>query len=402
MRLVIAAKARFAHPLLARKAGLAISVVARKVRPAFPVVARKAAPALPVVARKAALALTVVARNTVTKQSRCERYARAMYRFLFAFGAMLICAAPSLAAQRGVQPWPSKPIRLLIPFTPGGSQDVTARLVSVPVQQALGENIVVDNRPGSGGLIATQEGARATPDGYTLVLSTGAQMAIAPALHAKAGYDPLKSFVHVIHLTDTPLALVVHPGVPANTVKEFIAYTHSNKGKVNVASTGNGTYTHLTIELFKSLTGADVTHIPYKGAAPAMTDLLSRQIHGLFTSTASVQPYTADRRLRALAVTSPKRSVAMPDVPTFAEAGVPNLNVSVWVGISAPAGVPAAIVERLAREYGRAIQVPDVRERLIKLGAEPNGETGAAFTRMVREDVARWSKIVAAAKIKLE
>jgi tripartite-type tricarboxylate transporter receptor subunit TctC len=298
--------------------------------------------------------------------------------------------------------YPRKPIRLLVPFTPGGSQDITARLISAPVQQALGHNIVVDNRAGSGGLIATQEGARATPDGHTLLLSTGAQMAIAPAVHPNAGYDPIKSFVHVIHLTDTPLALVVHPGVPVNNVKEFIAYTHANRGKVNVASTGNATYTHLTIELFKSVTGADVTHIPYKGAAPAMNDLLSRQIHGLFTSTASVQPHTSAGRLKALAVTAPKRSVAMPDVPTFAEAGVPNLNVSVWVGISAPAGVPGTIVDRVAREYGRALQVPEVRERLINLGAEPNGETGAAFTRMVREDVARWTKIVKGAGVKME
>ena len=316
--------------------------------------------------------------------------------------ALLALVSPAFAAQRPAQAWPTKPIRLLVPFTPGGSQDVTARLVSAPVQQALGQNIVVDNRPGSGGLIATQEGARATPDGHTLLLSTGAQMGIAPALHASPGYDPVKSFVHIIHLTDTPLALVVHPGVPVATVKDFIAYTHANKGKVNVASTGNGTYTHLTIELFKSLTGADVTHIPYKGAAPAMTDLLSKQIHALFTSTASAQPHTSAGRLKALAVTAPKRSGAMPDAPTFAEAGVPNLNVSVWVGISAPAGVAAPIVDRLAREYGRALEIPDVRERLLKLGAEPNGETGAAFSRMVREDAARWAKIVAAARIKLE
>jgi tripartite-type tricarboxylate transporter receptor subunit TctC len=321
--------------------------------------------------------------------------------FLAAAGALTSTDAGAAARDRAAA-YPGRPIRLLVPFTPGGSQDVTARLVSVPVQQALGHNIVVDNRPGSGGLIATQEGARAAPDGYTLLLSTGAQMAIAPALHANAGYDPLKSFVHIIHLTDTPLALVVHPGVPVNTVKEFIAYTHANKGRVNVASTGNGTYTHLTIELFKQLTGADLTHIPYKGAAPAMNDLLSRQIHGLFTSTASVQPHTSAGRLKALAVTAPKRSVAMPDVPTFAEAGVPNLDVSVWVGISGPAGIAPAIVDRLAREYGRALQVPEVRERLINLGAEPNGETGAAFTRMVREDVARWANIVKAAGVKLE
>jgi hypothetical protein len=188
-------------------------------------------------------------------RSASSRMFPSITSLLIVTAAMLACVTqPSFAAQRGgAQPYPNKSIRLLVPFTPGGSQDVTARLVSASVQQALGENIVVDNRPGSGGLIATQEGARATPDGYTLVLSTGAQMAIAPALHANAGYDPMKSFVHIIHLTDTPLALVVHPGVPANTVKEFIAYTHANKGKVNVASTGNGTYTHLTIELFKSL-----------------------------------------------------------------------------------------------------------------------------------------------------
>ena len=311
-------------------------------------------------------------------------------------------ASPAGAADRAAHAYPAKPVRLLVPFTPGGSQDVTARLVSAPVQQALGQNIVVDNRPGSGGLIATQEAARATPDGHTLLLSTGAQMAIAPALHAKAGYDPLRSFVHIIHLTDTPLALVVHPGVPAPNVKEFVAYTHANKGKVNIASTGNATYTHLTIELFKSLTGADVTHIPYKGAAPAMNDLLAKQIHALFTSTASVQPHTAAGRLKALAVTSRKRSAAMPDVPTFAEAGVKNLEVSVWIGISAPAGVPQAVVDRIAREYGQALKMSDVRERLGNLGAEVNGETGAGFTRMVREDVARWSRIVRAANVRLE
>jgi tripartite-type tricarboxylate transporter receptor subunit TctC len=318
---------------------------------------------------------------------------------LLLISVSLLAAAHAGAADRS---YPAKPVRLLVPFTPGGSQDVTARLVSTPVQRALGENIVIDNRPGSGGLIATQEAARATPDGHTLLLSTGAQMAIAPALHPKAGYDPMRSFVHVIHLTDTPLALVVQPGVPASSVREFIAYTHANKGKVNVASTGNATYTHLTIELFKSLTGADVTHIPYKGAAPAMNDLLARQIHALFTSTASVQPHTASGRLKALAVTAPKRSSAMPDVPTFAEAGVKNLEVSVWIGISAPAGVPQPIVERIAREYGQALNAADVRERLGHLGAETNGETGAAFARMVREDVARWSKIVRASNVKLD
>ncbi|HYC45093.1 MAG TPA: tripartite tricarboxylate transporter substrate binding protein [Burkholderiales bacterium] len=322
--------------------------------------------------------------------------------FVIACATSTAYAAERVSVRAGPASYPTKPLRLLVPFTPGGSQDVTARLLSAPVQQSLGENVVVDNRPGSGGLIATQEAARATPDGYTLLLSSGAQMAIQPALHAKPGYDPVKSFVHVIHLTDTPLALVVHPGVPVASVKEFIAYTHANKGRVNVASTGNATYTHLTLELFKAVTGADVTHIPYKGAAPAINDVISKQIHGLFTSTASAQPHTASGRLKAIAVTSTKRSAAMPDTPTFAEAGMKGLDVSVWIGISAPAGVRPPIVDRLAREYGQALKTPEVRERLLKLGAEPNGETGAAFARMVREDVARWARIVKNAGVRIE
>lgn len=329
--------------------------------------------------------------------------ARRIVAGIVALGVCTALAAESAsAAAARTEAFPDRPIRLLVPFTPGGSQDITARLIAAPAGHALGTNIVIDNRPGSGGLIATQETARATPDGHTLLLSSGAQMAIAPALHAKPGYDPLKSFVHVVHLTDTPLVLVVHPALPAATVKEFIAYTHAQKGKINAASTGNGTYTHLTVELFKQLTGADLTHIPYKGAAPAINDLLGQQVHGMFTATASAQPYTASGRLRAIAVTSPKRSPAMPDVPSFAEAGVPGLNVSVWVGISAPAGVPQAAAGRLAAEFGASLRTQEVRERLLKLGAEPNGDTGPSFTRMVREDVARWAKIVKAAGVKID
>ena len=224
---------------------------------------------------------------------------------------------PARGNARRRNAYPTKPIRLLVPFTPGGSQDVMARLVSIPVTQSLGRNIVVDNRPGAGGLIATQEVARANNDGYTLLLSSGAQMSIAPALHADVGYDPIRSFAHVIHVIDAPLVLIAHPAFPPGSVKELIAYSKSNAGKVNTASTGNGTYTHLTLELFKIQTGADLTHIPYKGAAPAIADLLSRQVQTMFTQTASAQPYTSNNRLKALGVTAPKRAAAMPDVPTF-------------------------------------------------------------------------------------
>jgi tripartite-type tricarboxylate transporter receptor subunit TctC len=321
------------------------------------------------------------------------------------FEALLVvlCAAgvgsaPVFAAQA----YPSKPLRLLVPFTPGGSQDVGARLVSGPVAQSLGQNVVIDNRPGSGGLIAAQEAARANPDGYTLFMSSGAQMSIVPALRSKLAYDPIKSFTHVIHLTDTPMALIAYPALPVSNAKELIAYSHANRGKVNTASTGNGTYTHMTIELFKQITGADLTHIPYKGAAPAITDLLARQIQTMFTATASAQPYTSTGRLKGIGVAAPKRSRAMPETATFAEQGIAGLEVSSWVGISVPAGVPEAIVERLAKEYGAALQNPEVRERLLSLGAEINGNSGAAFSTMVRMDVERWAKVVRTAGIKLE
>ena len=310
-----------------------------------------------------------------------------------AFSALALAAQPAPA-------YPTKPIRLLVPFTPGGSQDVLARILAGPVTQSIGRNIVVDNRPGAGGLIATQEVARANSDGYTVLLSTGAQMGITPALNRDVGYDPVKSFVHVIHLVDAPFVLIAYPAFPAGNVKELVAYTRANPGKVSTASTGNGTYTHLTLELFKSLTGADMTHVPYKGAAPAIADLLSRQVQTMFTQTASAQPYTSTNRLRALGVTAPRRATAMPDVPTFVEQGV-RLNVSVWIGISAPAGTPQPTVERLAREFGAALQQPEVKERLAALGQEPNGTTGEPFARLVREDVATWAKIVKAAGVKL-
>ena len=311
----------------------------------------------------------------------------------------LFLALPTGAAL--AQAYPAKPIRLIVPFTPGGSQDVIGRLFAQKVGDSLGQNIIVENKPGAGGLIATQEVARSAPDGYTLFLSTGAQMAIEPALNPNAGYDPSKNFVHIVHLADAPLVLLAVPTLPATGVKELIAMSKAKKGSINTASTGNGTYTHLTLELFKAASGADLTHVPYKGAAPAFNDMLGGQVQTMFTTTASAQPYTSTNRLKALAVTSPKRSPMMPDVPTFAEAGVP-IDVSVWVGISAPAGTPAPIVERLSAEFNKALAAPDVKARLATLGVDPVGGTSAAFTQFVKDDAERWAKIIETAGIKAE
>lgn len=306
-----------------------------------------------------------------------------------------------LAATAAAQTYPAKPLRLLVPFTPGGSQDVIGRLFAQKVGDALGQTIVVENKPGAGGLIATQETARSAPDGYTLFLSTGAQMAIEPALNPKAGYDPLKDFVQVIHLADAPLVLLATPSLPAATLADLIALSKAKKASINTASTGNGTYTHLTLELFKQASGADLTHVPYKGAAPAFNDMLGGQVQTMFTTTASAQPYTSTNRLRALAVTGARRSPMMPDVPTFAEAGVP-LDVSVWIGISLPAGTPAPIVEKLNAEFNKALAAPDVKARLAQLGVDPAGGTSAEFTQYVKNDAERWAKIVKSANVKIE
>jgi tripartite-type tricarboxylate transporter receptor subunit TctC len=306
------------------------------------------------------------------------------------------------ATWTAAQSYPTKPVRLIVPFTPGGSQDVLARLLGEPAGQALGQRIVVDNRAGAGGLIAAQETARAAKDGYTLFLSTGAQMGIGPALQANAGYDPVKDFTHIIHVTNNMLVLIAHPSLPVANAKELVAYSLANRGKVNTASTGNGTYTHLTLELFKQATGADLRHVPYKGAAPAINELLGRQIQAMFTTTASAQPYLSSGRLKALGVTAEKRSSAFPDVPTFTELGISGLNVSVWVGISAPAGLPAPVVERVAQAFTVALQAPGVTERVAALGSEIAGVTGRAFAQMVQEDSERWAKLVKSANIRIE
>jgi tripartite-type tricarboxylate transporter receptor subunit TctC len=314
---------------------------------------------------------------------------------------LLACAAftPALPL---AQAYPAKPIKLVVPFTPGGSQDVIGRLLAQRVGDALGQQVIVENQAGAGGQIATQSVARAAPDGYALLLSTGAQMAIEPNLRPNVGYDPLRDFVHVVHVGDTPLVLLAIPSFAPKTVTELIDFSKANAGMVNTASTGNGTYTHLTLELFKVATGADLTHIPYKGAAPAFSDLLGGAVQTMFTTIASAQPHLASGKLRALAVTSGKRSALLPSVPTFAEAGVPNLDVSVWIGISAPAGTPPAIVERLGKEFAAALARPDVRERLAALGVEPGGAPSGAFTLMVRGDIERWARVIKGANIKVE
>jgi tripartite-type tricarboxylate transporter receptor subunit TctC len=315
---------------------------------------------------------------------------------------VIACLALLLATAVHAQAWPDRAVHLIVPFTPGGAQDVIARLVADKLGAALRQPVVVENKAGAGGVIAAQEVAHAAPDGHTLLLSTGAQITIAPSLQRQLTYDPVRDFTHIVHLLDTPLVLLANPDVPVKTVKEVVDYAKAHGGQLNCASTGNGTYTHLTLELFKSLTGADITHVPYKGASPAFTDLMAKQVQLMFTSTASAQPYTSTNRLRPIAVTSSRRTAMLPDVPTFAEAGVAGLDVSVWIGISAPAKTPASIVERLNAEINRLLKEKDVQARLAQLGAEPAGGTAAQFGAMVQADAQRWAELIRKTGIKVE
>ncbi len=319
-------------------------------------------------------------------------------------GAMIALFIFDLLAITNIfaQPFPNKPLRLVVSFTPGGSQDVVGRLFGQKVGEELGQQMVIENRPGSGGILSAQIVARANPDGHTLFLSNGAPLVIIPNLQREVGYDSLRDFTHIIHLIDLPLVLLVNAKLPAANVRELIAYSKANKGKLNTASTGNGTYTHLTLELFKIATAADMTHVPYKGAAPAFNDLLGGQIQTMFTTTASAQPHLASGRVKVLAVTIPKRSSMMPNVPTMSEAGVTGVNVSSWAGISGPAGIPALVTKKLAQEFAKALQLPDVRERLNGLGVEASGATHDEFTAMIREERARWAKVIKTAGVQIQ
>jgi tripartite-type tricarboxylate transporter receptor subunit TctC len=314
-------------------------------------------------------------------------------RCVIALGAGTVLPA---AAQN----YPSKPVRMIVPFTPGGSQDVIARLFAQKLTESFSQQVVIDNRGGAAGLIAAELVARAPKDGYTLFLITGGPISLAPALHPKLAYDPIKDFAPITQLVDTAMALIVTPGLPVKNVPDLVALAKAKP--LNYGSTGNGSISHLTMEALKHATGITVTHVPYKGAAPAMIDMLAGQVSLMFTSTASAAPYVAGGRLRMLAVASKQRSAMMPDVPTLIESGVKNFESTVWVGMAATGGTPQPIIRKLHDELIRALQVPDMQARLAPLGAEPVGSTPEQFAALIREDIARWAQVVKASGVRLD
>jgi tripartite-type tricarboxylate transporter receptor subunit TctC len=314
------------------------------------------------------------------------------------FGAAL--ALPGIA--RAQAPWaPDRPVRLIVPFGPGGAQDVLGRLFAQVVGQQVGQSLVAENRAGAGGILGAQEVARAAPDGHTLLLATAGQLTIARAVGRRLAYDPIADFAPIIHLSDSPVALVTAPSLPPRDIPALLDYLRRAPQPVPYGSTGIGTNTHLIMEDLKARERLNVEHIPYRGAAAAFNDLLAGRIALMFVSVPSVLA-AGGAQLRVLGVTSRTRFPATPDVPTLIEGGVADFEASIWTGLSAPAGTPAPIIERWRAEFARALTNDLVKARLDNLGATPNGAGPSEFGAMLRADLERWTRVTAPLAIVLE
>jgi len=306
--------------------------------------------------------------------------------------AATVLAAAACGAQ--AQSYPNKPVRLVCPFPPGGAVDIASRAVAHELTQILGQPVTVDNRPGAGGNIGADIVAKSAPDGYTLLMTTSGIMAINPALYSKLPFDTVKDFAPVSMVVSLNNVLVVNPSLPAKSVKDVIALAKAQPGKLTYASSGNGTSIHLSGELFKSMTGVDMLHIPYKGSSPAVTDLLAGQVNMMFDNIPSSLPHIKAGKLRALAVTGSKRSQLLPDLPTIAEAGVPGYDSYVWFGVVAPAGTPPAIISRLNAALTKAATTASFHDRLSSQGYDVLSSTPEQMAANIRSEISKWSKIV--------
>jgi tripartite-type tricarboxylate transporter receptor subunit TctC len=319
---------------------------------------------------------------------------------VFAAAAAVLSAAPVAIAQAPA--YPTKPIRIVVPFPPGGATDILARDVAQKLTDAWGQSVIVDNRPGAGGNIGSELVAKSAPDGYTLEMGTVGTHAINASLYAKMPYDNVKDFVPIILVAGVPNVLEVNPALPVNSVPELIAYAKANPGKLNFASSGNGTSIHLSGELFKAMAGVEMTHVPYKGSAPALQDLIAGQVQVMFDNLPPSLPQIRAGKLRALAVTSAARAPALPDVPTVAEAGLPGFEASSWFGLLAPAGTPPAIVAQINAEVGKWLATPEAKENLAKQGANAAGGTPEDFAKHIAAETAKWAKVVKASGAKVD
>jgi tripartite-type tricarboxylate transporter receptor subunit TctC len=316
------------------------------------------------------------------------------------FAAALLAVVGIMPAEASAQAYPERPVRLIVGFPPGGAADILGRVTAQQLTDALGQQVVVDNRGGAGGLIATELAAKGNPDGYTL-LFTSIPHVINPHLYRKVGYDAMRDFTPVVLFVTVPLMLAVNPALPVKNVQELIAHAKARPGQVNYASGGSGASSHLAMELFKTMAGVELNHIPYKGTGPLITDLIAGQVGITIASAVPLIPQVKAGRLRGLATTGVRRSSAVPDLPTIGET-VPGYDVTNWFGVLAPAGTPVQAVARVNGALNKALLQPDVKERLMARGADPGGGTPDAFAQVIEADFAKWGKVVKASGARVD
>ncbi len=317
-------------------------------------------------------------------------------------GAMAVLLMAISAPGVFAQAYPVKPVKMIMPFPAGGPTDILGRLIGQRLSDSWGQNVLIDNRPGGGGLIGGTLAAKSPPDGYTLYLGGVTTLVLAVYVHKNMPYDPQKDFVPVSQTTISPLLLMAHPALPAKTVKEFIALARARPGEINYATSGPGGSGHLAGELFRMVTKTNIVHVPYRGAPPAINDLVAGQVQTLFGSMLAAVPHVRSGKIHAIAVTGPQRSIAVPQVPTFAESGLLNYDASTWNGIMVPAGTPRAIVDRLHAELAKILRTPNVLDRLSGDGPIGVGNTPEEFAAYIKAEHAKWGKVVREANIRVE
>jgi tripartite-type tricarboxylate transporter receptor subunit TctC len=315
---------------------------------------------------------------------------------------LLLCGLCAPFLVQAQAHYPAKPIRLVVPFTPGGSTDILARAIGIELTKAWGQSVIVDNVPGAGGSIGADKVAKAPADGYTLLMGHIGTLAVNPSLYPKLPYNPVKDFAPVAWVARVPNILVVNPAVPAKSVQELVAYAKSKPGQLSYGSGGNGSAANLATEYFKMQTGTAIVHIPYRGTAPAVTDLIGGQIQMLFTGAPAVLGQIKSGQLRALAVSSPKRLDAMPDLPTVAETGYKNFEADQWYGVVAPAGTPKDIVQKLNTQINAALNAAELKKRLSAEGAVATPETPEVFGKLIANEIARWQPVIGSGRVKAD
>ncbi|MEO8442828.1 MAG: tripartite tricarboxylate transporter substrate binding protein [Betaproteobacteria bacterium] len=322
---------------------------------------------------------------------------------IFAIGVILLGAtAPAVAADQTAGDYPNKPVRLIIPFAPGGTIDPITRILGEALGKDLGQNIVIDNRPGANGNIGMAAAAKAEPDGYTLIMASSGALVANISLYKTLPFDPVKDFDPVILYGNVPNILVVNPSVPVKTLKEFTDYVKAHPNKLNFGSTGNGSSMHLAGELYKSMTGAQMTHVPYNSPAQATQDLLGGNTQLMFQLMTGIWQHVSTGRVNAIVVLAPKRSMTLPNVPTAAEAGIPGLESSAWFGVLAPHGTPKAIIAKLNREINKLLADPAFRKRITEVGVEPMGGTPQDFAKYRDAEISKWAKVVKVSGAKID